>query len=324
LVLYGLSFYSASLAYIFAKRKHTKYSAFVVSNPLLLITGPLASEFISINYRLFKNRFSYYFPFVILGIFLHQVIATPLTESFDIIEKTDVLSVLIFAFIFEIFVYTNFCGLSLIVYGLAGIIGVKVILNFRQPFSSTNVIDFWKGWHISISIVLKELFLYPIKKVFGANLAILVVFISSALWHGVSLNFIIWGAFHAACFILTIILLKNKIRFISSIILLIAVPVARILSSDSDSSRLLEKLHFRYLDLEIVTRLGALSNTAIFSIFLGLAFIILEFKLRNFKYFRERRYKFYRLPSIQIFLFALTLMLISTHSGMNYAVYGQR
>jgi alginate O-acetyltransferase complex protein AlgI len=322
--LYGLSFYSASLAYIFAKRQLTKYSPFVASNPLLLITGPIVSRFGSIKYKKFGNRFSYYAPFVILGVFLHQVIATPLTECFDIIEKTDVLSVLIFAFIFEIFVYANFAGLSLIIYGLTGIIGFKVTLNFKQPFSSTNVIDFWKGWHISISIILRELFLKPIKNILGTNIAILFVFLSSALWHGVSLNFIFWGLFHAACFLLTINLLNNKLEVISTIVLLIAVPFARILSADSDTSRLLEKLHFHYQDLEIVTRLGLLSNTAKLSLVLGLSFIIVEFSLKNCKYFRERRYKFYRLPYVQLCLFTLTLMLISTNSGIVYAVYGQR
>lgn len=173
---YGLSFYTLTLAYLSKTKKLNINTPFIATNPLLLITGPVATSFKTFYYRSLKNRFNYYFPFIILGIFLQQIIATPLTKTFFLIESTDLVSTIIFGVIFEIFVYSNFCGLSLIIYGILGIIGVKIPLNFKQPFSSKNLVEFWRGWHTSLSTVLKELFYLPIKKLLGQILQYFVFF----------------------------------------------------------------------------------------------------------------------------------------------------
>src|SRR5262249_11761649 len=143
-----------------------------------------------------------------------QTIATPLTKAFHLIALTDVISSCVFAVIFELFVYANFCGLSLLIYGVCGIIGVKVPLNFRQPFSSTNIVEYWRAWHISLSIVLKSLFYNPTKRVLGTPAAILLVYLASAMWHGVTANFVLWGLFQASMFILTIVFLRRRAFFI--------------------------------------------------------------------------------------------------------------
>ena len=141
------------------------------SNPILLATGPIALFIKNIRYKSFRKRFKYFFPFILVGVFYYQIIAVPLTESFELIEATDLISSLVFATIFELFVYANFCGLSLIIYGLFGLLGFKVPLNFKQPFSSSNIIDFWKGWHTSLSTVLKSLFYAPLRKKFSSSVA---------------------------------------------------------------------------------------------------------------------------------------------------------
>ncbi len=163
-LLTGISFYTATIAYLIYQQQFHKHTILGVTNPLLLVTGPIALFVKDQNYKKFKNRFNYYFPFIILGLFLHQSIATPLTKTFFLISATDVVSSLTFALLFELFVYANFCGLSLLIYGLMGLMGVKIPLNFRQPFSATNIVDFWKGWHTSLSLVLKTLFYTPLRK----------------------------------------------------------------------------------------------------------------------------------------------------------------
>lgn len=118
MVLYGLSFYATSLAYLVATGRTTACAAFTLTNPLLLITGPILTTVGSLRHRGLGRRTRYYLPFVMLGIFLHQAIATPLTQSFHLITRTDLASSLTFAVIFEVFVHANFCGLSLLVYGI--------------------------------------------------------------------------------------------------------------------------------------------------------------------------------------------------------------
>src|SRR5262249_4275424 len=269
IILYGFSFYTVSIAYLLHSKNLSATSIAAVSNPLLLITGPIATCFRSIRHYSFKKRFEYFFPYVLVGLFLHQTIATPLTKAFHLIALTDVISSCVFAVIFELFVYTNFCGLSLLIYGVCGIIGVRVALNFRQPFSSTNIVDYWRAWHISLSIVLKSLFYNPAKRFVGTYAAILLVYLASAMWHGVTANFFLWGLFQASIFILTIVFLRKSAFFIPFALMIVGVVIGRALFADSDFGRLLEKLSFRYDGFFVLTDLASLSNTTKFALLLG-------------------------------------------------------
>jgi D-alanyl-lipoteichoic acid acyltransferase DltB (MBOAT superfamily) len=324
LLLFGLSFYTASLAYIVHSGRLSLNSALLASNPILIITGPIATQFRDIRYRGMRRRIEYFLPYVVLGLFLQQTVATPLTKTFGLLNETDVLSSLAFATIFELFVYANFCGLSLIVFGLAGLAGFKVPLNFRQPFSSTNVIDFWRGWHTSLSTVLKVLFYAPSKKLFGTTAALFAVYLASAMWHGVTLNFLLWGLFHAAMFVLTMRLLRRGLRIPAFLALGVAVVIGRMLFADSDSSRLFEKLQFKFVDFTVLYDLYYMPGATKLALGLIIVFVALEILLQTKPYFSQRNYKFYRLPVIQFAMLALMLVTIADGVGVDYAVYGQR
>jgi alginate O-acetyltransferase complex protein AlgI len=325
ILLYGLSFYTASIAYLLHSKQLSARSIATCSNPLLLITGPIATCFGSIHHYSFKKRFKYFFPYILVGLFLHQAIATPLTRAFHLITLTDMISSCAFAVIFELFVYANFCGLSLMIYGVCGIIGVRIPLNFRQPFSSTNIAEYWRGWHTSLSTVLKSLFYTPTKRCLGTFPAIFVVYLASAMWHGVTINFVLWGLFHASVFILTIVFLR-KAAFLPSFVLMVAgVLIGRALFADSDFDRLLEKLSFKYDGFDVVlTNLAALPNTSKLALLIGIFFIVTEMVFQKCKHFNKRNYKFYRLPIIQLILLLIALVTICDVSGVDYAVYGQR
>jgi alginate O-acetyltransferase complex protein AlgI len=230
----------------------------------------------------------------------------------------------VFAVIFELFVYANFCGLSLLIYGVCGIIGVRVPLNFRQPFSSTNIVEYWRAWHTSLSMVLKSLFFHPAKRLLGTNFAILLVYLASAMWHGVTANFFLWGLFHASIFILTIVFLRRAAIFVPFVLMIVGVVIGRALFADSDFGRLLEKLSFQYDGFVVLTKLAALTNTSKLALLLGVFFIVAEVVFQKCKYFNRRNYKFYRIPIIQLILLIITLITIYDESGLDYAVYGQR
>ena len=308
IILYGFSFYTASIAYLLHSRRLSAMSIAAVSNPLLLITGPVVTCFWSIRHYSFRKRFKYFFPYILVGLFLHQTIATPLTQTFHLIALTDVISSCVFAVIFELFVYANFCGLSLLIYGVCGIIGVRVPLNFRQPFSSTNILEYWRAWHTSLSIVLKSLFYNPAKRFLGTNFAILLVYLASAMWHGITANFFLWGLFHASIFILTIAFLRKKAFFIPFVLMIPGVVIGRALFAESDFGRLLEKLSFQYDGFVVLTKLAALTNTSKFALLLGVLFIVAEVVFQKCKYFNRRNYKFYRIPIIQLILLIITLV----------------
>lgn len=323
LILFGLSFYSASLAYLISKNDSLNFNqAFQVANPLLLTTGPIALFFNPIKYKKLNYRVNYFLPFIIVGVFFYQIVASPLTKFFFLIESTDAISTILFAFIFEIFVYMNFCGLSLIIYGLFGILGYRIPLNFKQPFSSRNVIEFWKGWHISLSIVLKSLFYTPLRKNFPQFFSLFGVFLASALWHGVTFNFVLWGSFHATIFWLSLIALKRGNKLIPLILLPIAVVIGRLIFAERDTEHLLEKLSFSLQKISFIEQFTSIPKASILALIFGILLILVEFIFKDAPMMRKRNYKYLRTPIILCLIVFLGCFLID--NGLNYAVYGQR
>ena len=324
ILFYGFSFYSASLAYLVIKNVTLSFSdSLKVANPLLLSTGPIALFINNYSYRRLHLRVNYFLPFILVGFFLFHIVAAPLTATFELIKMTDAISSIVFAVIFELFVYANFCGLSLMLYGLFGIFGYKIPLNFKQPFSSSNIIEFWRGWHLSLSAVLKLLFYAPIRKIFPSSIALIVLFLASAMWHGITLNFFIWGCLHALVFIITIFLLKNNIPFVPMIILILGIILGRLIFADSNVDRLVQKLLFTYEGFGAFDTILSLPITTKLSLVMGFGLIAIEFFFRNTNMLRKRNYKHLRTPTSLTVILLITIFLIDS-GNLTYAVYGQR
>ena len=325
LLLFGLSFFTAYFAYHIFTNNINNTSIWVASNPLLLVTGPIATKFKSQAHKRIVNRVSYYLPFFLVGIFFFKIIAAPLTSFFWMLDLTNSIEVIAFGLIFELFIYFNFCGLSLIVFSIFGFFGVRIPLNFKQPFSSENIIDYWKNWHRSLSTVLKTLFYSPTRKNYPTSLALFIVFISSAMWHGVTVNFLIWGIFHASMFIITIKLLSKEYKILSTFLMIFAIIIGRVIFADSETDRLIMKLtpSFEAIGTHLSLFINT-SNHSLISLVLALLLVGIEFLLRKRKHFRERTYKFLRLPVAQLILASLFVLLAIDSIGMNYPVYGQR
>ena len=173
-------------------------------------------------------------------------------------------------------------------YGLFGIVGYKIPLNFRQPFSSGNVIEFWRGWHISLSTVLKSLFYSPLRKKFTPSVSLFGVFLASAMWHGITFNFFIWGCLHALVFIVTLFILKKNIRILPTIVLIIGVILGRLIFADSDIDRLMQKLLFSYEGLGALDTIWFLPTTTKLSLIMGFSLIAIEVFFRNTKMLKKR------------------------------------
>jgi D-alanyl-lipoteichoic acid acyltransferase DltB (MBOAT superfamily) len=104
-------------------------------------------------------------------------------------------------FCYAIVIYCDFSGYSDIAIGIAKWLGINIPQNFNSPYQSKNISEFWKRWHISLSQWLKD-YLY-IAALGGnrrgnlrTNINLLTTMILGGLWHGGSVNFIIWGAIH--------------------------------------------------------------------------------------------------------------------------------
>lgn len=321
LAVYGLSFYSACVAFWVQTGRKSPAQPFVFANPLLLFSGPIAYRTFKVSAP-FLKRMSYYGPFIIIGIFFFKTIASPMTFFLSRNALTDGFSVLTYAVIFEMFIYFNFAGLSLIVFGVLGTIGLRVPLNFRQPFSSRNLVEFWRGWHVSLSAVLKQLFYLPVRRVLGPYVAVLIVFLSSALWHGLAGNMVIWGCIHASFYVLTILLLKRATPLLPLVFMVVAVVLGRLIFAESNWGILIEKLSFKFdgADLGFLT---AAPKSAQIAIFMGVFLIAIEFALQKNFVVAKRTYRHLR-NWLPLSVIVILVALLTEGSGLDFAAYGQR
>ena len=101
-------------------------------------------------------------------------------------------------------IYGDFSGYSDIATGVAKLFGIRLKQNFKYPFFSTNVIDFWSRWHISLTSWLRDYIYAPLGGIWSKATIIrniFIVFTICGLWHGASWNHITWGLYNALLFI---------------------------------------------------------------------------------------------------------------------------
>ena len=104
----------------------------------------------------------------------------------------------ILAYTFQ--VYFDFSGYTDMALGIARMFGISLPENFNSPYKATNIIDFWKRWHMTLSRFLRDYLYIPL----GGNrqgpvrqyLNLLITMVLCGLWHGASWTFVIWGALH--------------------------------------------------------------------------------------------------------------------------------
>ena len=108
---------------------------------------------------------------------------------------------------YYLFLYANFSGACDLVISTSRLIGIRVQENFNSPFISRNINEFWSRWHITLSDAIKGIIYVPLSKFLvdkiGArhvNLSIAVstlsVFLILGLWHGMQINFVLFGLMH--------------------------------------------------------------------------------------------------------------------------------
>lgn len=155
---------------------------------------------------------------IIIGFFLKLCIADRIgiyvEEPFNNPQNFGGAVLLISSFFFSFQIYADFGGYSLIAIGLARVIGVRLIKNFTQPYFAHSMRSFWTKWHISLSGWLKDYLYIPLggnkKGKLSTFRNIMIVMILGGLWHGASVNFIIWGFFHSFLIIIENIIKPKK------------------------------------------------------------------------------------------------------------------
>ncbi len=100
-------------------------------------------------------------------------------------------------------IYFDFSGYSDMAVGISKLLGFDLFTNFKSPYLSGSVKEFWSRWHISLSTWFRDYVYIPL----GGNRCsklkrdrnLLLTFLASGLWHGASFTFILWGGIHGIC-----------------------------------------------------------------------------------------------------------------------------
>ena len=132
---------------------------------------------------------------VILANTLGEVAAAYISSSHTVVFT------LIYAVSYSMQIYFDFSGYSDMAIGLGEILGFHFPENFNYPFISKSVTEFWRRWHMTLGSWFRDYVYIPL----GGNRAnaarqvlnILIVWALTGLWHGASLNFVIWGLYFA-------------------------------------------------------------------------------------------------------------------------------
>ncbi len=135
-----------------------------------------------------------------------DMLAIYVDRLFDCGEAMTPLRVVAGGVFFTLQIYCDFSAYSEIARGVARLLGVELMANFRFPLLSRNILEFWQRWHISLMLWFRDYLYIPL----GGNrrgkwrtaLNFTLVFLLSGLWHGAAWNFVLWGAFWAVCYVI--------------------------------------------------------------------------------------------------------------------------
>lgn len=156
------------------------------------------------------------------GLFKKVVIAdrlsTYVNPVFDNASTSPSMSVFMATVFFSIQIFCDFSGYSDIALGASRIMGIDLMTNFKRPYFSKTISEFWTRWHISLSTWFKDYLYIPLggnrEGQFKTVRNLIITFMVSGLWHGANWTFIIWGALHAFYLVFAIFTqtIRKKIR----------------------------------------------------------------------------------------------------------------
>lgn len=228
----GLSFHTfQSLSYtIEVYRKHQKaehrpgvFALYVMFYPQL-VAGPIerpanlldqlnAPEGRGIRSHLDADRVAWGLKQMLWGFFKKLVIADRcgaiVDQVYGHIGHYHTASLLIACYLFAIQIYCDFSGYTDIALGAARVMGFDLMVNFRTPYRSASISEFWGRWHISLSSWFRDYLYIPLggnrvsRPLWYRNL--LIVFLVSGLWHGANWTYVIWGGLHGLYLILALL-----------------------------------------------------------------------------------------------------------------------
>lgn len=234
----GISFYTFhGMSYVldiyrgFQKpvKNFVDYAVFVSFFPLL-VAGPIERANHLLPQVQKPRKFKYHQAIdgcrlILFGMFKKVVIADSLAGIVDRIfqnyQDHNGITLIIGAIAFSFQIYGDFSGYSDIALGTAKLFGFELLSNFKFPYFSRDLAEFWRRWHISLSSWFRDYLYIPLggskNGKFKAIRNTFIIFLVSGFWHGASWNFIAWGFIHA-CGFLPLLLLNQNRKYVTNVV----------------------------------------------------------------------------------------------------------
>ncbi len=223
----GISFYTfQSLSYVLdvyrrkieATRDAIAFLAYISFFPQL-VAGPIERASNLLPQMTGKRHFDYAqatdgLRQMLWGFFKKMVVADncalAVNQVWDQWQDASSAQLVLGAVLFTFQIYGDFSGYSDIAIGTARLFGIRLSDNFRYPYFSRSVTEFWRRWHISLMSWFRDYVYIPLGGSRGGRgktlRNIFIVFFLSGLWHGANWTFVVWGLYNACLLAIPILL----------------------------------------------------------------------------------------------------------------------
>jgi alginate O-acetyltransferase complex protein AlgI len=229
LVPVGISFYTLQtigyLIDVYHGRRQPEghfgiFAVFVSFFPIVL-SGPIerADHLLPQLHKYERTAFNYAnisegAKLIIWGFFLKLVIADRAALYVDAVfghaDRHSGVTFLVATIFYSFQIYCDFAGYSSVAIGSAKLLGIDILPNFRRPYLSVSIKDFWRRWHITLSDWLRDYVFLPLAYALSQHMpegsgsapvvvyvvAIFATFSLCGLWHGPKATFLVWGCLH--------------------------------------------------------------------------------------------------------------------------------
>lgn len=273
----GISFYTfQNISYIVdvrrgesvASKSLTDYCLYINFFPKLL-AGPIerASNFLT---QIEKKRTPELDSWIsgltlfLWGYFQKAVVAdniANISNKVFLLKETSIFILCAGAFAYTIQIFADFAGYTDMARGLGRLLGFDLSKNFNNPYFARNPADFWRRWHMSFSLWIRDYIYIPLG---GSRVAtkrmilnLFIAFFFTGLWHGASFNFIIWGLYYWLLYILYMLWKRvcpgsiYHFRFnfvISTIVMFIFTNIGWVIFRETDLTYLYKHLTYSLFD----------------------------------------------------------------------------
>ena len=145
-----------------------------------------------------------------IGLFKKVVIADTFavwaTAGFDTADTLNLIEAWATSLSYTFQLYFDFSGYTDMAIGIALLFNIKLPINFNSPYKATNIQDFWRRWHITLSRFLRDYVYIPLggnkKGSFRTYSNLLATFVIGGLWHGAGWTFVFWGFLHGLALVI--------------------------------------------------------------------------------------------------------------------------